>query len=193
MWICWYWRENSEQNSLKWLICVRVSGSLLCTLWCNTLACILLCISRTLLSVPTVCKFQSHFFLTQQWSDMRLHQLEYNLHPIWTGVDVKQCILHYFQSLTEENPFDPTYCSHWQLHCQSGWGGKKNLPCWKQVKWKKPTIIHLMAFIVIVLTAFIWILFQMLAGTETSQGNNPDVLFYCESCFCCGLMCDSCY
>lgn len=42
-------------------------------------------------------------------------------------------------------------------------------PCWKQVKWKKePVIIHLMAFIVIILIAFIWILFQMLAGTETS-------------------------
>lgn len=47
-------------------------------------------------------------------------------------------------------------------------GGEKNLPCWKQVKWKKqPVIIHLMAFIVIILIAFIWILFQMLAGTET--------------------------
>lgn len=48
---------------------------------------------------------------------------------------------------------------------------KKNLPCWKQVKWKKqPAIIHLMALIVIVLIAFVWILFQALAGTETSQG-----------------------
>lgn len=39
----------------------------------------------------------------------------------------------------------------------------------------------------------IWILFQMLAGTETSRNKGSHVLFYCESCFCCGLMCDSCY
>lgn len=36
---------------------------------------------------------------------------------------------------------------------------------------------------VIILIAFKWILFQMLADTETSQRNDPHVLFYCESCF----------
>lgn len=66
-----------------------------------------------------------------------------------------------------------------------GEGGKNPL-CWKQV-------IHFMAFTVIALIAFIWILFQMLTGTETIQRNDQHLLFYCESCFCRVLMCDSRY
>lgn len=120
-------------------------------------------------SDPTICSFQSDFSVTQQWPYMKLHHLELHLHYTWTGVDIKRHFLQYFQSPHKGNMFDPTYCSHWRLHCQSSRGGKKMFPCWKQVKWKKqPVIIHLMAFIVIILIAFIWILFQMLAGTETS-------------------------
>lgn len=61
---------------------------------------------------------------------------------------------------------------------------------------KHPVIIHLMATIVLIRIASIWILFQMLAGTETSQRTkkkNPHVAFYCESCFCSGSVCDRCY
>lgn len=112
---------------------------------------------------------------------MRLRHFQLYLHYIWTRVNGKQYILHYFQSLTEENEFDPTYCSHWQLHCQPC-RGRKTLPCWKPVKWKKqPAIIHLIAFIVIILIAFIWILFQMLAGTETSQEKKTQMCYFIVS------------
>lgn len=120
-------------------------------------------------SDPTICSFQSDFSVTQQWPYMKLHHLELHLHYTWTGVDIKRHFLQYFQSPHKEKYVWSNILFPLTITLSVKQGGEKNLPCWKQVKWKKqPVIIHLMAFIVIILIAFIWILFQMLAGTETS-------------------------